>query len=625
MNDIYEIIMTSTEAIKRLGKSTHIAMIPDLGKLTWYTKELQRVFIDIFREHQLHAVFQPILDLNTHQYIGFEGLIRGPQGSMLYSPDALFAVARDMKLQIEFESLCRNVTIAEFARAKLQGQLFLNSSINCLTDPNFIGKKTDYLERFGLHPSQIIIELTENQVVTDFLALKTVLEVYRRQGYSIAIDDFGEGFSNMRIWLEARPDFLKIDRYFISGIADDGVKFHLVQAIRDIAETCHVHIIAEGIETESELATVRDLKIPYGQGYLIARPELAPHSKPSESVLNLLRQDSLIVFPQVYSPIPTAVTARTLLNPVKPVSMTSSNDALFYRFEQDSSLSILPIVDMDNKPIGLISRYVLVDRYARPFWRELFGKKPCTLFMNTPITIDHDTPIHEIGRLLSQSEHHHMLDGFVITEYGRYIGIGSSQAVMSLITDMQIYAARYANPLTQLPGNVPINEHIDRLLANKTKFVACYCDLDHFKPYNDTYGYRQGDDIIQFLGKILTTICDSKRDFVGHIGGDDFMLLLQSADWEDRLHQGLMIFDDGIKKFLKDLHIQAGGYFGEDRKGLSIFHSLPALSIGCLIVKPGMFNNHHEVSAAVTDAKKQAKKSQGSSLFIERRSFAISE
>jgi diguanylate cyclase (GGDEF)-like protein len=99
---------------------------------------------------------------------------------------------------------------------------------------------------------------------------------------------------------------------------------------------------------------------------------------------------------------------------------------------------------------------------------------------------------------------------------------------MREITQMQIHAARYANPLTQLPGNVPINEHIDRLLESGTRFWVCYFDLDHFKPFNDVYGYRRGDDVIQLTGNILTSNCDPDRDFVGHIGGDDFMVLFQS-------------------------------------------------------------------------------------------------
>ncbi|KOR27322.1 diguanylate cyclase, partial [Achromatium sp. WMS1] len=185
---------------------------------------------------------------------------------------------------------------------------------------------------------------------------------------------------------------------------------------------------------------------------------------------------------------------------------------------------------------------------------------------------------------------------------------------------MQLRAARYANPLTGLPGNVPINENIERLLLRKSNFTACYCDLDHFKPYNDAYGYCRGDDLIQFVGKLLVDVASGEYDFVGHIGGDDFMLLLQSADWYQRLQQGIKRFDAEMHNFVDKQHILDGGYYGEDRKGVKVFHRIPSLSIGCLTVTPGIFNNHHEVSSAVVDAKKQAKKMPGSDIFIERRS-----
>ena len=334
----------------------------------------------------------------------------------------------------------------------------------------------------------------------------------------------------------------------------------------------------------------------------------------------LLKRSSVIMYPRSPAGHGGGATARKLLREVAPVHPQEENERVFARFEADPALMVLPVVLPDGEPLGLINRYSLIDRFALPFRRELYGKKPCTTFMNAaPIVVDRDTSVQEIGQLLGQSAQHHLLDGFIITAGGRYAGVGSSQALMSLITDMQIRAARYANPLTQLPGNVPINEHIDRLIDSGVAFTAAYCDLDHFKPYNDTYGYRQGDQMIQLLGGILVEACDARLDFVGHIGGDDFMLLLQSLDWQHRLTTALRKFDDSLADLIDPAHIRVGGYHGEDRRGQSVFHVLPALSAGCLVVEPSQFQSHHEVSAAVTEAKKQAKKIPGSALFVERR------
>jgi diguanylate cyclase (GGDEF)-like protein len=187
---------------------------------------------------------------------------------------------------------------------------------------------------------------------------------------------------------------------------------------------------------------------------------------------------------------------------------------------------------------------------------------------------------------------------------------------------MQLEAARYANPLTLLPGNVPINEHIERLLHANTSYVACYCDLDHFKPFNDNYSYRKGDEMIQLTGRILNWACDPKLDFIGHIGGDDFILLMQSRDWKTRCEQALRSFEQATELMFQKEHLAAGGYSSEGRDGTIKFHPLTSLSIGAIQVAPGQFMSHHEVSAAMSDAKKMAKKISGNSLFIEQRSAA---
>lgn len=126
-------------------------------------------------------------------------------------------------------------------------------------------------------------------------------------------------------------------------------------------------------------------------------------------------------------------------------------------------------------------------------------------------------------------------------------------------------------PLTQLPGNVPINEHIDRLLENKTPFHACYFDIDNFKPFNDIFGYRKGDDLIMWLSHTLREIISPGADFCGHIGGDDFMVLFQSTDWESRCQKALRMFEFQVSEYLQSGLKKDKGYYTEDRRGQRIF------------------------------------------------------
>ena len=591
-------------------------------RLEWRNRisaEDLHAFSRVFERQQLHAVFQPILDLSQRRFLGYEGLIRGPADTPLHSPQLLLELAAASQLTVEFERLCRETILRDFAARKLDGLLFLNVSAGALADPRFLdGATTRLFQELRLRPGQIVIEITENQQVDDLAALQEVLQHYRGQGFQIAIDDLGEGFSNLRMWSEIHPEYVKIDQHFIRNIANDPIKFRLVRAMRDIAEATHARLIAEGIETESELITIRDLGIAHGQGFLISRPAIQPETAPGSEVRRLLDQSRLIVFPN--QPGQAGAKVRQLLQAVEPVLPSTCNQRVLERFEASPSLIALPIVTAEGIPVGLINRYTLTDRFARPYRREIYGKQPCTRFMNdAPIKVDHALPIQELGQLLGRAQPQQLIDGFIITEDGRYLGVGSTQALMGLITELQIRAARYANPLTQLPGNVPINEHIDRLLHNEVGFTACYCDIDHFKPFNDSYGYRTGDQIIQQVALLLSRHCDPQLDFVGHIGGDDFILLMQSSDWEARCRAIIADFDQARIAYLMPEHVDQSGYFAENRRGEKVFHALPSLSIGALTVVPHHFESHRELSVALTAAKKEAKKIPGSALFIERR------
>jgi EAL domain-containing protein (putative c-di-GMP-specific phosphodiesterase class I)/GGDEF domain-containing protein len=531
----------------------------------------------------------------------------------------LFAAAERHGLRQDLERRCRETVFRAFANAQLPGKLFINASPDSLDDEVFRnGETVDLLRRIGISPSRVVIELTENQRINDFPAIHQTLSHYRSLGYQIAIDDLGEGFANLRMWSEVKPEYVKIDRHFISGIADDHLKFQFVKAMQDLAETCSARIIAEGIETEADCLAVRDLGISCGQGYLIAMPTAEPRPIPAESMVGILRQRRIIVFPNG-SAQNGNVTVRSLARTIAPLTPETNNDEVCQRFEAEPELISLPVV-AGGVPLGLINRHALIDRFARPFRRELFGRKPCTQFMDPlPLIINEDSTVQEAGLLISRSAHHHLYDGFIVTDNGKYLGVGSAHDLMGMITEMQIQAARYANPLTQLPGNVPINEHIDRLLQQGVVFTAGYFDIDHFKPFNDTYGYRKGDDIIQLVAQIARDIANPHTDFVGHIGGDDFMVLFQSNDWEARCARALLLFDEGIAHVLPAEDLRNGGYTGENRRGEAVFHSAPTLSIGALQIFPGDYESHQAISAAAANAKKYAKKMPGSSLFIERR------
>lgn len=575
---------------------------------------------DVILHRQLTPLFQPIIDMQSGEIIGYEGLIRGPSDSPLHSPLTLFKAARACNLSVEVEHLCRRITLEKFAELQLPGKLFLNVSPECLIQPDVrLGETLGYIHEVGINPARVIIELTESHPTYDYDLLREAVRHYRAMGFVIAIDDLGEGFSSLRLWSEIRPEYVKIDMHFVQGINQDPIKLQFVRSIQEIAEKSGTLVIAEGIETDAELLMIRDLGVSFGQGYKIARPNAHPITVLQTELRALLHQNNVAVYPQETGRGHEALTAAKLLRHVKAVSPDVQNNRIYEMFNNDPTLEIIPVVS-NGVPLGLITRANLIDRFARPYLRELHGKKSCTLFMDdNPLIADKNTALHTLSQLIVDADRHHLFNGFIITDNGQYAGMGNAHDLMREITQMQINAARYANPLTMLPGNVPIDEHIDRLLAGSARFCVCYVDLDHFKPYNDVYGYRKGDDVLRLTGRILGAHCDPERDFIGHIGGDDFIILFQSADWEQRCRHIIDAFAAAIPGFYNDEHREAGGYVSEDRRGKKVFHELATISLGLLKVEPGMYGSHHQIAAAAADSKKQAKKIPGNSLFIDRR------
>lgn len=594
--------------------------ISHLGRPSVYSSQLH----SIINQRRLLALYQPIVDLEQVEVFGHEGLIRGPAESDLHMPLKLFSEAEQHQVLFEMEHLSRQIVLESFSAARLPSRLFLNVSPASLMQPNASkGATLAYINKLGIDPHHVIIELTESTPTFDYELLRRATEHYRNMGFKIAIDDLGEGFSSLRLWSELQPDYVKIDKHFIRDINDDQVKYEFVRSIQQIAQNSGAKVIAEGIETKAELLVIKDLKIAYGQGYLLGYPLPNPVQDISNDLTEVLNRNVVRVYSGRSVPLQNRTTVHTLLKYVPPLSPQTSNDEVYARFKSNPGVYALPVVSQ-NRPVGLISRYDVIDHFARPYTRELYGKRPCHTFMdNKPLIVEKTMSLQALSDLITNMEPHHLSNGFVITDSGRYIGMGSGHDLLREITQMQINAARYANPLTMLPGNVPISEHIDRLIESGVTFHACYCDLDAFKPFNDAYGFRRGDELIQFTGRLLSEDVANEFDFVGHVGGDDFFLIFQSEDWEQRCHDLLARFAEMMPGFYDEKDRLRGGIESEDRQGNRMFFPFVSMSIGAVRVDGASMTSHHEVSTAIAAAKKQAKKIHGNSLFLERRAFPL--
>jgi diguanylate cyclase (GGDEF)-like protein len=573
-----------------------------------------KVILQALKENKLNSLFQPIVSAQKLDILGYEALIRGPSDKAWHSPQMLFSLAEKFNIEDKVEIYSLYSHIKRHHKLGLKGKLFINLSSNCLSSSEFVvADLVTQLSKTYITPDQIVLEITERHPFHDFVPIVSILQELRHSGLKIAIDDLGAGYSSLRQWSEIRPDYVKIDSHFIENIHEDSIKRQFVRSFCEIANDIGCSVIAEGIETEEELETIRSLDVDYLQGYLIARPQ----RKPIRHIPNHLKQLN-----QKTTYLSNELQVRALSKPTLSVSTKFTVKALAENFYEDKTLHVAVVTD-HGKPLGVITRNSLQQLFSSHYGRDLYGRKPVTLIMNDDvITVTEDTKVERLSNQITTNNDTLPDEYFLIVDQkGCFTGVGSLIDLLRAVTDYRITAARHANPLTMLPGNLRINQHIDSLLSAKESFALAYCDVDNFKPFNDTYGYARGDDVIREIGQLLTRFSQQEKDFVGHIGGDDFIVIFRSIDWETRCRNLLGHFQSSALRFYDDQHKKIRGITSIDRTGNKQFFDIISLSIGVVKVNYRHFTSHKEVASISNEVKKQAKRIKGNSLFIDRRSY----
>ena len=565
---------------------------------------------DLIDQRVLDVHFQPIVALDGATVYGHEALVRTPVGCHWTNPDALFAAARAEEISIELEIECVRIALERWSARSVSGKLFINLSASALLaaiGTRGLQQTLQLIRSLGVATASIVIELTEHEHVRDVEMLKTATAVLRRYGICVALDDFGDGRSSLRLWSELKPEIVKIDKYFTRDLATSGDKLQTMRALLQIADTFGSSLVAEGVETADELRVVRDLGIRFGQGYYLGRPAALPVETPLRDAHEVLLAREIAVFPERQRVGHGTVTAERMLLQAPTLPVDGTHGEALALFERHPELRAVAIVDGD-RPVALVNRHDFVLSFAKPYFRELYERRPALMHANrTPLQLDIHTKLDDLTAVLTSSDQRYLTEGFVLTEAGRYRGLGTGEQLVRAVTETRIEAARHANSLTFLPGNIPTTVHIERLLASGKPFHACYGDLNHFKPFNDQYGYWRGDEMILLAARILSSHCDPQLDFLGHVGGDDFIVLFQSADWEARCLQIVETFNRRAHSLFDDDALEAGGIQAEDRHGVMRFHPLTTLCIGAVEASPQRYPRPEDVASAAAVAKRHAK------------------
>lgn len=570
--------------------------------------------LSIISEQLLTPLFQPIIESRSGQVIGYEALIRGPSDSPLHSPLCLFDLADQCGLQEPLDLLCREISIREFVAQQGQGLLFLNVNPGLLLhQQHAFGATLQYLQHYGLDASRVVIELSERYQVEQADLLQRAVVYYRQLGFKIAIDDLGSGFSGLRLWSELKPDIIKIDRYFINQLEQDATKQAFVKSMIELALSTGSDIVAEGIETAAESEFCQQLGATYLQGYFHGRPD--KFARPPKQIVPTLTA--------------ARVDSRAIGDFCQPWPLLRAEQTIRQADEVFSQLELCPalaIIDQGHI-IGVITRQQLQTLYASPFGRALYDRKPVKRWAQ-PVVMDCDeqADLDEVCQQLSQQTLALHVGVVLIRRAQHYYGLVELSTLLEHQTCAKLHHARYANPLTGLAGSVPLHRHIDRLLDQGQPFHLAYLDLNHFKAFNDFYGYHQGDQVLLMLANLLQKEARNGQRFVAHIGGDDFMMLFQDGQWHDCLLMILQLFAQKAPLFYEAAERSAGGIHGLNRQGQPVFFPMLSLAIGVVQPDPRLCNSHHDVASLAASAKQQAKTVGENQLFVCRRRsvFALS-
>lgn len=382
------------------------------------TPSEQHLLEAIIVGEQLTPYFQPIVDMGQRRIHGYEALIRGPQHSPLHAPQRLFESAMQAGLLVELDLLCRRLAIERFVALGLGGKLFLNVMPSTLLERDFReGLTLAYLDRGGLAPERVVIELTEHLPIADYQAMRQAMDHYREMGFRVALDDLGAGHSSLRHWAELRPDMVKLDRHFVAGIDSSPDKREFLRSLLDVARSLGCELIAEGVETAEEQRCLWELDrgLVLLQGYYFARP----CAEPPRQVSPLLPSHGLTA----QSPRRSASTIVAQVDPVSPRLPVLS---LVERFRAQPELRCVPVVEAD-RPLAVVRRHEFLTLFTNPYSHALHARTEVDQIADRHLlSVPQDTSLEVLSQRITDARGLQQEDFVVVDDTGRYRGMGIS-------------------------------------------------------------------------------------------------------------------------------------------------------------------------------------------------------
>lgn len=569
----------------------------------------------LLRKSEFVSVFQEIRDLRDSAVIGYEALLRLPPDVGFEGPLNAFRVAAAAGRLPDLEIAALEAHLAA-ARSLPPGRLFLNLSALSFEDERLEPHPLTRLVRdAGFAPERVVLELTELVRLADPVDFARTVRPLREEGFALAVDDFGAGFSNVPLLAELAPDFIKLDASLVTGARMHPRKRVVLEALAQLGRRLNGTVVAEGLETEEDVHAAREAGVPLGQGYVFGRPVAASaHVTGEEHRPYILK--SRLASPEE--------TVEPLVRTVGTVLFDTAVGQLVPLFERDEELGAVPVLD-GRAAIGLVTRSLLFFHLGHQYGFSLWRDRPLHRFLSE-MDVRHDAlrsdaPLEEAAEVVRRRPVARRYDPILVeTPAGAFAGLLTVDALLAEMTRQKVALALQSSPLTGLPGTSLLARRAEALLAAGRPFALGWADLDDFKPFNDRYGFARGDAALLLAADVLSRhLGDGPEEILAHAGGDDFAFVVRSECAEERARAATAEFSERIVG-LYDLSERAAGQIvATDRLGVRRRYGFLSLSVGIVTWSGERGVDYRTLATIVAELKSAAKAIDGPAVILNRR------
>jgi predicted signal transduction protein with EAL and GGDEF domain len=514
----------------------------------------------------LRFAFQPVVNLTTGGVAGLEVLARPETG------DILAEARRDPELDIGVAVSA----VRAAARKETLLPLHVNIFAGTLADLGGLARLAEAVREVGRMPWEVTLDIVPPYTHVPQQALLEAVAGVREQGFRISADGVGDGDVPLRLLVDLAPDLVKLDASLLARSAG-------VRAMRTLCDALGALLCVEGVETELQCAAAVSAGAQLAQGELFAPPARLP----AADVYVPPRR------PGGGAPQPSGPAVREFVRPAALLPATASAGQVRTLLTGSPDVSGVLLVDTRGVPVRSVHRSRFLLSMSGRYGHALYADRPASKLGDPPRTVGVDATAWEVLDVVAVGDRDRTSDDVaVVDRYGRCVGVVRLADLVRALAESRVEEAAGLNPLTRLPGSDAITGEVDRRIADGRTFALSWLDVDHFKQVNDGAGFAAGDELIRAVGRILQHAASGSTR-VGHIGGDDFLVL---ADPE-----GL----DPLAATVLDAPWSAGG-------------RPVTLSLATVLCAPGSVLDHRQAAACLAPLKQAAKSLHGASWVLGR-------